>query len=83
MFRLPDRPLIPPPGSVAMFGGGEPSELLDAGEWLWLADLCAKAAVPNGTDPAGLSLEDARSLIEARRGAPQPGSAAHAGPEGD
>ena len=61
VFRLPDRPLIPPPGSVAMFGGGEPSELLDAGEWLWLADLCAKAAVPNGTDPAGHPQFDAES----------------------
>jgi topoisomerase IA-like protein len=28
------------------------------------------ASVPNGTDPAGLSLDDARALIEARRNAP-------------
>ena len=36
-FRLPDRPLVPPrPG--LQFGGAEPSQLLDPGEWMAIAD---------------------------------------------
>jgi hypothetical protein len=38
LFRLPEE--IPPPvaGAVRRFGGDAPSELLDAGEWLAVAD---------------------------------------------
>ncbi|MEE6258880.1 hypothetical protein [Plantactinospora sonchi] len=35
VFRLPDT--VPPPTAELRFGGPEPSELLDAGEWLWAA----------------------------------------------
>ncbi len=36
----------------------------------YVTDGETNASVPNGSDPAALSLEDARALIEARRGAP-------------
>jgi hypothetical protein len=35
VFRLPDQ--VPLPSTTIRFGGPEPSELLDAGEWLWAA----------------------------------------------
>jgi phage FluMu protein Com len=45
-FRLPDRTY---PG----FGGADPSELLDPGEWLVVADLAARhAPVPDAADYA-------------------------------
>lgn len=40
-FRLPDQPLEPGPGEVR-YGDDHPSELLDAGEWLWVADTYAR-----------------------------------------
>lgn len=39
LFALPPREIVP--GGHPTFGGSEPSELLDAGEWLWVADLTA------------------------------------------
>ncbi|MFG1945199.1 hypothetical protein [Nonomuraea sp. NPDC048826] len=39
LFGLPARPVMPT--GYPTFGGPEPSELLDAGEWLWVADLSA------------------------------------------
>ncbi|GGT32171.1 hypothetical protein ACFFV7_35465 [Nonomuraea spiralis] len=39
LFGLPERPVLP--DGFPTFGGAEPSELLDAGEWLWVADLTA------------------------------------------
>ncbi|MEU4571940.1 hypothetical protein ACBI99_12185 [Nonomuraea sp. ATR24] len=39
LFGLPERPI--PPDGYPTFGAAEPSELLDAGEWLWVADLTA------------------------------------------
>ncbi|NUW32343.1 hypothetical protein HTZ77_13005 [Nonomuraea sp. SMC257] len=39
LFGLPERPVTPV--AYPTFGGSEPSELLDAGEWLWVADLSA------------------------------------------
>jgi hypothetical protein len=36
-FRIPERILMPIAGEVR-FGGESPSELLDAGMWLWVAD---------------------------------------------
>jgi hypothetical protein len=44
LFRLPDELPAPRPGTV-VFGTGGPSELLDPGEWLWVADRYA-ASVP-------------------------------------
>jgi hypothetical protein len=59
VFRLPERPLLPPPDIKVLFGGPERSELLDAGEWLWLADLSARAAVPVARDESGRPRFDA------------------------
>jgi hypothetical protein len=39
LFGLPRRPVMP--AGYPTFGGPEPSELLDAGEWLWVSDLSA------------------------------------------
>lgn len=53
VFRLPDDLIPPPPGAV--FGAGGPSELLDAGEWLFVADRYARivpAKVVPGTEAA-------------------------------
>jgi hypothetical protein len=40
LFRLPAEVLVPAVGQV-QFGGAEPSELLDPGEWLWVSDAYA------------------------------------------
>ena len=42
-FRLPEEISLPV-GPDVTFGGPEPSELLDPGEWLMVADLAAKGA---------------------------------------
>jgi hypothetical protein len=44
VFGVPDRPTLPGSGDVVVFGGPERSQLLDPGEWLLVADLCAQAA---------------------------------------
>src|SRR4051794_26320267 len=45
VFALPERPTPPRPGAVVTFGAlDEASVLVDAGEWLMVADLCAQAA---------------------------------------
>ncbi|MGH3379815.1 MAG: hypothetical protein ACRDP6_34305 [Actinoallomurus sp.] len=38
IFRVPDWPL-----SVDGYGGDSPSEIIDAGQWIWLADLAASS----------------------------------------
>jgi hypothetical protein len=55
LFRLPDRAVVPRPGMV-VYGDGSPSELLDPGEWLWVADHNANAVPVDiaGLDAAGL-----------------------------
>lgn len=66
VFRLPERPLLPGPGDVVLFGDDEPSELLDAGEWLYVADVCAQAAAGQGREAGStLSPEARESLIVA------------------
>lgn len=53
-FALPEDVRLPPPGSV-IFGYGGQSELLDAGEWMFVADRYARATPSNyepGTDAA-------------------------------
>jgi hypothetical protein len=42
IFRLPQRISSPPAGEIR-YGDAEPSQLLDAGEWLWVADSYARA----------------------------------------
>ncbi|WP_067181020.1 hypothetical protein [Microtetraspora niveoalba] len=39
LFGLPERPVAS--AGYPTFGGREPSQLLDAGEWMWVADLTA------------------------------------------
>ena len=50
-FRLPDETPMPDPDEPS-FGDARPSELLDAGEWLWVADDLARRipAEPDGMD---------------------------------
>jgi hypothetical protein len=55
-FRLPEE-ILPPSDENPCFGDDTPSELLDAGEWLWLSDLIA---VDTPADPAGLTARDRR-----------------------
>jgi DNA topoisomerase-1 len=50
--------------------GGKALQVLEGRYGPYVTDGETNASVPNGTDPTGLSLEDARALIEARRGAP-------------
>lgn len=64
VFRLPPAPAGPPEderedgtGDGIRYGGPEPSQLLDAGEWLWVADRYARA-VP--ADPHRLRDPDRR-----------------------
>ncbi|MEV0973858.1 hypothetical protein [Microtetraspora glauca] len=39
LFGLPERPVMP--AGYPTFGGKESSQLIDAGEWMWVADLTA------------------------------------------
>jgi len=43
VFRLPPEILPPTAGGPVRYGGPEPSQLIDAGEWLWVADSYARA----------------------------------------
>ncbi|HWS39107.1 MAG TPA: hypothetical protein VN408_40990 [Actinoplanes sp.] len=56
LFRLPDVTPIPNPAEPS-FGGELPSELLDAGEWMWVAD-CLVAGMP--AEPDGMNAEERR-----------------------
>lgn len=47
VYRLPAEPLAAGDGIV--YGGEEPSQLVDAGQWLWVAEQYARA-VPAGPD---------------------------------
>jgi hypothetical protein len=60
VFRLPDEILLPDPDRVRFGRDGEPSELIDAGEWLWVADQIARAV------PADLSGLDEPDRTRAR-----------------
>ncbi len=46
VFSLPPEPPPIPTGEIR-YGDDQPSELLDAGEWLWAADLYARAVPPD------------------------------------
>jgi len=48
VFALPKREFVS--AEFPNFGGPEPSQLLDAGEWMWVADLTAGNVPPD--DPA-------------------------------
>jgi hypothetical protein len=57
-FRQAESQARPAPGAWSV--GPEPSELLDAGEWLWLSDVYAAAPV----DLSGLSAQEAAQARE-------------------
>jgi hypothetical protein len=61
LFALPERPVEAEADEVR-YGGPDPSELLDAGEWLWVADSYARS-VP--ADPHRLP-EPERRLARTR-----------------
>ena len=50
--------------------GGKPLQVLEGRYGPYVTDGETNASIPRGTDPASVSLEDARALLEARRGAP-------------
>jgi DNA topoisomerase-1 len=50
--------------------GGAPLQLLEGRYGPYVTDGTTNASLPRGADPATLTLEDARALIEARAGAP-------------
>lgn len=58
-FGLPKQEVMPQ--GYPTFGGGEASQLLDAGEWLWVADMTA-GNVP--ADNAGQALAIAIAAVE-------------------
>jgi hypothetical protein len=60
-FRLPPE-IMPPPASGVVYGGAEPSQLLDPGEWLSVADDYARS-VPVGSKLDGDALRSARQRL--------------------
>ncbi|GAA2207359.1 hypothetical protein GCM10009850_028170 [Nonomuraea monospora] len=60
-FALPRREVMP--RDWPAFGGPEPSQLLDAGEWMWLADFTA-SNVPEDAANARRTLSMARAAVE-------------------
>jgi hypothetical protein len=52
------------PAGYPTFGGTEPSELLDAGEWLWVADLTAGNVPADDRAEAHRSLSVATAAVE-------------------
>jgi hypothetical protein len=62
-FRLPKQIMMPPRDGLVRYGGAEPSELIDPGEWLSVADAYARS-VP--ADPASLAADgpaQARAML--------------------
>jgi DNA topoisomerase-1 len=50
--------------------GGSALQVLEGRYGPYVTDGTTNASIPRGTDPATISLEDSRALIEARAGAP-------------
>src|SRR5947208_607578 len=51
LFGLPERETVPV--GFPTFGGPEPSQLVDAGQWLWVADLSAEGAAEDPEEARG------------------------------
>ncbi|MFC7548793.1 hypothetical protein ACFQUZ_20845 [Plantactinospora sp. GCM10030261] len=52
VFRLPERPALPAEDDIVFFGGSEPSQLFDAGQWRLIADAALDDASSQSTgDP--------------------------------
>ncbi|MBN6056461.1 hypothetical protein JYK22_31325 [Nonomuraea sp. RK-328] len=61
VFGLPERETAP--HGWPTFGGEEPSQLIDAGEWLWVADQVA-SSVPPDPEEGARALSMARAAVE-------------------
>jgi hypothetical protein len=61
-FGLPEREVLPE--RFPTFGGPEPSQLLDAGEWQWVADLTAGNVPADDPAEARRSLAIAEAAVE-------------------
>jgi len=55
---------------IAATDGGAALDVLEGRYGPYVTDGETNASIPRGVDPAALSLEDARALLDARRGAP-------------
>ncbi|MGW7481591.1 hypothetical protein ACWGH8_23680 [Nonomuraea muscovyensis] len=62
LFALPERETLT--GEFPTFGGSEPSQLLDAGEWLWVADLTAGNVPADDPAAARQALTIATAAVE-------------------
>jgi hypothetical protein len=65
VFAAPERPVAPGPDDVVFFGGSEPSQLLDPGEWLLVADLCAQAGTALPGSPADADARESMAIAAA------------------
>lgn len=63
VFRLPQEPTLPSSSGFA-FGGAQPSELIDPGEWLLVADSYAKQAPGAVGEITGEQAQRAAVLLE-------------------
>jgi len=59
VFRIPDEVIFPDP-EEPVFGDDQPSVLIDAGEWLWVADLIARNVPAEPED--GMTTDDRRQV---------------------
>ncbi|WP_433351795.1 hypothetical protein ACQP25_02295 [Microtetraspora malaysiensis] len=62
LFGLPERPVAS--AGYPTFGGPEPSQLLDAGEWMWVADLTAGNVPVDDRAEARRTLSIAAAAVE-------------------
>jgi hypothetical protein len=62
-FRLPQQIMAPSRDGVVRYGGPEPSELIDPGEWLSVADAYARSVPADTASLAGDGLVQARSML--------------------
>jgi hypothetical protein len=81
-FRIPEEVLFPDEDEP-VFGDDRPSELIDAGEWLWVADLIARNTPAEPED--GMTAGDRRqAFLDLRTAAAVVGEAAKfVPPEGE
>jgi hypothetical protein len=63
LFALPEPGSVPLAGEQVIFGGERPSELLDAGEWLWVADLAASDVPVDDPEEARRTLSTAVAAV--------------------
>jgi DNA topoisomerase-1 len=56
--------------TIEVPGGGSALQVLEGRYGPYVTDGELNASIPKGTDPVALSLDEARALLEARRGAP-------------